>query len=566
MEKPKLIAAISVGCAAAFFFWYPVSDGDIFWHLAAGREIVRTHAIPYSDPFAFTSQGFRWIDLHWLFQLGMFGMQSLFGLNGVLIANSVLPGLAAGFLFYLYAPAQGILFNVSLWIAALFEIRYLAPHRPIMVSLLLMAAYIGCLELYVRRNRLGYLACLFPLQLLWTNTQPLFLLGPAIALAWLTAEIVQARLPTGPQGKAAARRVLPLAVALPSLCLVSLANPYGTKAFGLAFLLFHRTANENPFSRLIDENRPLTALFGTPDAHFAWATMALIAMACIPMAIRPRAIRLPLASVAAGLAYLAFRSERNIILFFFAVLPLISAQLPAAYAWLAERRPALGRSLRITILFATLSLAMGAVAAHALMLAQIRGSGPVAPFSFPDGSVAYLAAHPIAGNGFNADRHGGYLIWTGYPSRQVFIDTRYAMRPDAFLSEYCALLDDPALFRRACDRYGITYAILPTAMAARYDRLAAALMDDPHWRLVYADGTEAMFYASEAAGNDAPDLSDTLAVDSVLRDLRSKWGSNRNLREEAAGYLARFLDRMGRNESADHVRRNPGSRHERTSE
>jgi hypothetical protein len=255
------------------------------------------------------------------------------------------------------------------------------------------------------------------------------------------------------------------------------------------------------------------------------------------------------------MAYLALRAERNIILFFFSVLPLISAQLPAAYAAWAERRPALGRSLRIPILIAMASLAGGAVAVHALMLAQIRGSGPVAPFSFPDGSVAYLAAHPIAGNGFNADRHGGYLLWERYPPAKVFIDTRYALRPDSFLSEYCALLDDPASFRGVCDRYGITYAILPTAMAARYDRLAAALLDDPHWRLVYADGTEALFYASEAAGGASLDPGDTLAVASILRDIRSKWGFHPGLRDEAAGYLAGFLARMGRQEGADYVRR-----------
>ena len=556
---PKHIAAILVGFAAAFFFWYPISDGDVFWHLAAGREIVRTHAVPYADPFAFTSHDFQWIDLHWLFQVGMFGMQSLFGLKGVLIANSVLPGLAAGLLFFLYAPAKGIFFHACLWTAALFEIRYLAPHRPIMASLLLLAAFICCLELFSRRNKLRYLSCLIPLQVLWTNTQPLFLLGPAIVLAWLMAEIGR---------PAAKRRVFQLAGSLILLCLVPLANPYGLKAYKLAFLLFHRTraSPDNLFSRLIDENRSLPMLFGTPDAHYAWATLAITALAGVLMALAPRAVRLPLAFVAMGMGFLAFRSERNIILYFFAVLPLISAQLPAAYASLTqfrERRdrrewkPALRRYVGIPALVAMTSLALYAVAVHAMVSAQIRGSGPVAPFSFPDGSIAYLAAHPIAGNGFNADRHGGYLLWESYPPRKVFIDTRYALRPDSFLAEYNALLDDPAAFGLACDRYGITYAILPTALVTRYLRLARALLNDPDWRLVYADGTEALFYKTEAAGIagiNGLDLDDTLTIDSQLRDIRSsKWGSNRNLREEAAVYLAQFLDQMGRTESAEFV-------------
>ncbi|MEO7425649.1 MAG: hypothetical protein ABI036_10710 [Fibrobacteria bacterium] len=569
----KHIAAISVGFAAAFFFFYPISDGDIFWHLAAGREIVRTHAVPYVDPFAFTSRDLPWTDLHWLFQVGMFGMQSLFGLKGVLIANSVLPGLAAGLLFFLYAPAKALFFNACFWIAALFEIRYLAPHRPIMASLLLLAAFICCLELFGRRNKLRYLACLFPLQVLWTNTQPLFMLGPAIVLAWLTAEIAQGYIPylpslhKSPGRQAAKRRVLTLAGALILLCLAPLANPYGPKAFKLAFLLFHRTraSPDNLFSLLIDENRSLPALFGTSDAHYAWATVALTALACVSMALAPRGVRLPLAFVAMGMAFLAFRSERNIILYFFSVLPLLSVQLPAAFASLMEWRPTLRRYVGIPALVAMTSLAIYAVAAHAAVSAQIDGSGAVAPFSFPDGSVAYLAAHPVAGNGFNADRHGGYLLWKSYPPRKVFIDTRYALRPDSFLAEYSALLDDPVSFGLACDRYGITYAILPTALVTRYLRLATALLNDPDWRLVYADGTEALFYKSQAAEMAGiagitriagMDLDDTLTIDSRLREIRSsRWGSNRNLREEAAVYLAQFLERMGRKESAEYVYR-----------
>jgi hypothetical protein len=563
MDKPKLIAALLVGSAAAFFFWYPVSDGDIFWHLAAGREIVRTHAVPHTDPFAFTSRELPWIDLHWLFQVGMFGIQGLFGLQGLLIANSLFLGLAAGLLFFLSAPAQGLFFGASLWIAALFEIRYLAPHRPIMASLFLLAAFIACLELYGRRNRLRYLACLLPLQILWTNSQPLFLLGPATVLAWLLAEIAQSRFSPESERPAAKRRVVPLAGTLLLTGLACLANPYGPKAFGLAFLLFRRTrpSYDNPFSRIIEENRPLPALFGTPDAHYAWSALALAAFACALAALRPRAVRLPLAFVAAGMGYLSFRAERNIILGFFTALPLISTQLPSASASFAARWPACFRRIRLPAVIAMASLAGLGVAVHAFLLWQIRGSGPVSPFSFPDGSVAYLAAHPIEGNGFNADRYGGYLLWKRYPPRQVFTDTRYALRPDAFLAEYGALLEDPGRFRSACERYGITYAILPTAFVTTYLRLAASLLNDPDWRLMYVDGTEALFYktgetASARSGrNPGLDLGDEQVVDSLLQDIRSKWGKNPDLGEEAAGYFARFLSRMGMVANADYVDR-----------
>src|SRR5687768_10834003 len=47
----------------------PVSDGDLWWHLAAGREMIATRSFLRVDPFTLSAAGRPWPDLHWLFQL-----------------------------------------------------------------------------------------------------------------------------------------------------------------------------------------------------------------------------------------------------------------------------------------------------------------------------------------------------------------------------------------------------------------------------------------------------------------------------------------------------------------
>jgi hypothetical protein len=225
----------------------------------------------------------------------------------------------------------------------------------------------------------------------------------------------------------------------------------------------------------------------------------------------------------------------------------------AVHESLAKKAPLLLRSIAAPAMTAAALLAGFAAVSHAFMLVQIRGSGAVAPFSFPDGSVEYLETHQPAGTCFNADRYGGYLLWKRYPPQKVFIDTRYAIRPGSFLAEYCAILDDPALFRSVCEKYGITHAILPAAFVTRYIKLAASLLNDPGWRLVYSDGTETLFVVTGEGRTAGLDLGNPVIVDSLARTLSERWKSSPRLRKESLTHFAQLLSDLGKKESADRV-------------
>jgi hypothetical protein len=546
------LPTLVVGVAAGFFVWYPISDGDIFWHLTAGREILRTAAIPHTDPFAFTSQSWQWIDLHWFYQVCMQGVTYAAGLWGVLVANSVLFGVAVAILFATTAGTRMVLVSAPLWIAGLYEVRYLAPHRPIVFSLLLFALFILCLEKYHRTRNLRFLFILLPLQIAWVNSQPLFVLGPALYTAWFAGEWMES-------GFTRPERTLPIPwmrVGLTGVMLLAttLVNPYGIHAWSLVLELFGRIdpVHANLFATNIPENVPLLWMIGTQEARYVYATAVMTVIALLGIAACPRSLRWSYLFVAAGMLFLAFRAQRNIILYFFAVLPLVSTLLPGAI-----RLPLKARSAFVTAIAAALFSFVAAVAlvTHAVMLISIRAAGPVAPFSFPTGSAAYLQCHAMKGNLFNADRYGGYFLWKLYPEQRVFIDTRYAIRPKAFFAEYLAILDDPELFKKVRERFGITAVAIPVARYPRYLPLARALWSDPAWRFVFCDGAEALFVMNIAALTAPLRLDSPGVVDSVATAIRNRWAGSPLLGVEGLGYLSEFESQLGQHECAQRVRR-----------
>ena len=45
--------------------WSVFRDGDVSWHIAAGRWIIEHRAVPVTDPFSFTMPGTAWVAHEW---------------------------------------------------------------------------------------------------------------------------------------------------------------------------------------------------------------------------------------------------------------------------------------------------------------------------------------------------------------------------------------------------------------------------------------------------------------------------------------------------------------------
>src|SRR5262245_60536357 len=91
-RRQLVYAAVAVG--AALVALGPIADGDIYWHLAAGDEMWRRHALLRTDPFTVSAAGRAWIDVHWLFQLAVAAVHRVSGFVGLAVAKALV--VAAG--------------------------------------------------------------------------------------------------------------------------------------------------------------------------------------------------------------------------------------------------------------------------------------------------------------------------------------------------------------------------------------------------------------------------------------------------------------------------------------
>ena len=125
--------AVVLGVAAASTGLQPSADGDIWWHLAAGREMVARGALLFTDPFSVSAQGRPWADAHWLFQLAVYGVNQWLGLGGLVLVKCALIGVGASLLYFALEArrgswARGVM--VTLLMAGLLAARSLLLVRP----------------------------------------------------------------------------------------------------------------------------------------------------------------------------------------------------------------------------------------------------------------------------------------------------------------------------------------------------------------------------------------------------------------------------------------------------
>ena len=401
-----------IAIIAGLFVWYPLTDGDIFWHLAAGREMVLSKSFLFSDPFSYTNPGARWIDLHWLFQLTVFFIYRVLGYQGLLILKSVLFGGSVILMLKSVKRQQPSVFMVLLFLTIVYQFRYLVPMRPILYTLFFIAVFIYILEYVFRTSTIRALYILLPVQLLWTNSQGLFMLGPVIYTCYLFGELLNYTLVQSAPSlfiyKPAIQKNqnVHFIVILILLPLITILNPYGIQGVSFPFLLFSRIdpSLKNIYSGNIVENTPLLMMIGSDYAMYVYLFFSITIFAIFTSLVASAWIRFSHLFCIAAFMLLAYMAQRNIILYLFMLVPFLlwnTSHISSIWSTrLRHIKPA--GSVLVSVIIVIF------IIQHLQLLHSYKN--PVAPFSHPIHTVSYLKEHHIQGNIFNADRYGGYLL------------------------------------------------------------------------------------------------------------------------------------------------------------
>jgi hypothetical protein len=502
--------------AVASFGLRTISTPEIWTRLALGRSII-TRGLPLTDPLSFSAAGQTWIDVQWLYDLLMYftwnagGAAGVIGIHtGAVIAACLLllplalrngGGCAAGWALLLCGWMLGPVFQPS---SAVF-------------SLIFPAAFLLVLE---RPRPLWIcIALLAPLQVLWTNIHPGFLLGPTIVLL----AGLESRFQESAPAPHAPRPTLLLAA---TLVVATLLNPYGPRLHlhVVSTMLFNPGANYisewiSPFSMF---GHPLYTVYPLRLALLVGAGALILHKSRLPITLTALAI------LAALLAVL--RPTAHQALFAIAGFPVLALGLRALGESIHSRFSSIREPSRRWGGLGSMAGGGAAIATLFLVLsgAYTQRSGSLSrpglgvEFDiFPEAAVSVLRHPDFPARTVNLWRDGGYLAWA-YPDRKIFVDERYDLygarfyqriaadltgqpeeldrferlvQPDAFIINCCL----PGATRSIPEwltsgRWGLIYFDGTTAILVRLTQAHAGLLNNPE---LQAAGSQVLARASE---------------------------------------------------------------------
>jgi tetratricopeptide (TPR) repeat protein len=244
-------------CLVAFFLSltfllgvFPLKDADFYWHLRTGDLIRQSGQIPHADIFTFTREGTPWIDLHWVFQIGISWIYQHGGVDSLILAKCGLTCLAVLLLVTARRPDWPVWVMTLAWLPALLVLGGRMYVRPETLTLLYLAVFVAVVT---RWDRWPFLAYVLPVvQVAWVNSQGLFILG-LIILIFALADSVLRPDAFAPERRKWWRTIGIASLATGAACLV---NPYGLT--GALYPVQLASTMSNPiFSNTIGELMPV---------------------------------------------------------------------------------------------------------------------------------------------------------------------------------------------------------------------------------------------------------------------------------------------------------------------
>jgi hypothetical protein len=480
-----------------------ILSADYWWLLRTGQLIADTGRVPHADVYTWTVPGASWVDIHWLFQLGLWGIFRLGGHEGVVLAKLAAVALVLALLAPIgHRPGRAFVGAGALGLLLLASCERFMP-RPEIASWVLLAAALNLFDRFERRGD-AWIWAIVPLQLLWANLHGLFALGLALCGIHLLGELA---LPLGDAGQRIRwPRVRVLAGVTALSCLATLANPNGLDGalYPIQQLLMVSDAESRGlFGRIIIELQPtLGSLGGGP----LLALVALVALSGAALMSNWR--NAPPADLLQWVAflYLALGARRNVPIFAIVAAPLLVRH---GNLWLDRRALSPRLAARATFAVSALLVLLAAGAASGGLyerMSMIRKPGlGVDWWNYPVAAADRLERDPPRGPLAHNMIQGGYLIWRLYPRVPVMFDGRLEIfGPQLFET---LLFDSPAQFRALDARYGFGAVVQPLGTPGA-EELFAFWTRSPEWRLVAVDDAAALFVRVRPGDPSAPPALD----------------------------------------------------------
>lgn len=453
-------------------------DPDYWWHLATGRWMIAHGRVPFTDPFSATHGGQNWYAHEWLSEL-VLRLADLIGgyTAGILLTAAIVA--AGAWLLARAARYYGVGAREALLLVAGsgFFILGNVAVRPQVWGWALLALVLH--ELAAddngRRRTLWYLPLVFAL---WVNVHLSVLLGGGVVALYVLQRGLRALF--GRRCRACERRHFRRVLGAAALSALALCvNPRGPALIWFSRVYLNQHAVR--YSYIGEWQRP------SFSGNDRWLFVAGGVVAALVILAMLRRLSLWPGVLALVFAVSALRATRYVPIFALAGVP--------AAAWVAGRFRARSVSLtpiRVPIAVAA-PIACGAVV-FIWLSAYLRGPTqfrlrPDAYWgAYPVDATAWVKANVPDGTVFNEYGWGGYLIWSFYPLRRVYMDGREEMYGERFFGQFVQTISAAPGWQQT-----LAGAHVEATIIDPNGPLAAAMSIDPGWRKAYADRIAAVF-------------------------------------------------------------------------
>jgi len=474
----------------AWLALFPITSVDAYYHLATGRRILDSGAIPRVGVGSATFGDRPWHDNEWGFQVVAASLaRAEMDETGVWVLTPgsrtrliALRALCLGLTLAVLAAHMGaagvdaLTRSVGLVLAAFLTFGNLFwTLRPQIFGYLLLAVTAWLVE-RDRAAKRGSAAALLAVVALWANVHGTFVVGIGLLATeavgeWL--DVARRRNPVA--SRARARRLTVVTLLSPAAACL---NPHGYHQLLHPFLYLFRP-----------EIYRGNAEWTSPDfLHLPLlvATAALLVVSLVARGSGRSAdvLRCALFFVLAGSAI------RHLPLAAIVWVPILAAGLTAAASRGGRLRRLLPTGPDGRRMVARLASA-GAIVAVIVLLSGAKFVGVVPRFDerpvspMPEREVRRIASHRPPGTIFNSYRFGGFLMFRLYPQDVVFMDGRNdlyrSFRDDVYNPILTAGPGWRSLWSEAVREHDIRWVLVDESDES--ERLAAELRSDPAWQI-----------------------------------------------------------------------------------
>ncbi len=477
--------------AVVCFAVHKIVAYDVWWQLETGHWVL-SHGFPSTDPFSYATPDREWIEMRWLYCSSAYLLFTTFGLNSLIVAKTaiVLVAFACLWLADPKAPAWAKCLGVACALAAA-HLRFLI--RPEIVTLVLVAFLLMALWRYRSGGRAWWIYALPLVQVVWTNSHTVFVLGPVTVWIFAIAELAAGYAPVRlvRENALPLARVKPLLIVAAASTVACFVSPYFVQGALYPIQLFNQIQAGNAIRDLITELQSPFAYAGfTP---FFLRYPVVVAISAVGIALNWRRLAPGLVALWGAYLYLSAQSERNVTLFGFVaeVVAIVNYGQAARAASESRSTTAVAWAARaLCAVFALVAIPAVATDYYYQKIDPARRFGfGVAKNRFPIRAMAFVDAERLPGPILANLVDSSFVLFDRGP-KSTYVDGRLEVYGGDLVKQADDLFRTGKGFDEAVARNGIGTVLVAHGTDGTLFRLINRRSD---WAPVYFDETHAVF-------------------------------------------------------------------------